>query len=108
MRIKVSPDEAERLLEGLENKAFQGALPNHWKVYNDGHVCATSVLWLFCWAKTGMGSAKAEKAARELFDRIMEKSFIYCNARIPHKELAKKYRYSKDEQDVEDKLAERL
>lgn len=108
MKLKVSADEVRRQFEKLEHEDFQEAIPTHWKVYEDGHVSATSVLWLFCWAKTGMNSEDAAETAREIFDDIMDKSFEFCDGRIPHDDFARKYRYSEDKQFVENNLAVRL
>jgi hypothetical protein len=108
MKIRVSPDEVMRQFAKLEHEEFQEAIPTHWTVYKDGHVKAQSVLWLFCWAKTGMNSLEAAETAEEIFDAIMDKPFNYCDARIPHDDFARKYRYSEDDQYVENNLAVRL
>lgn len=108
MKLKVSPEEALRLLNRLEHETFQEALKTHWEVEPDGHVWATSVCWLFCWGKTGMGNEDAAEAAREIFDAIMDKPFAYCDKRIPHDDFARKYRYKENTQDIENNLAVRL
>lgn len=108
MKLKVTIQEAARELRRLEHESFQDAIKEHWHVYPDGQVKAQSVLWLFCWAKTGMNSEEAAEAAEEIFDKIMEKPFRYCEPRIPHDDFARKYRYSTDDQFVENNLAVKL
>lgn len=108
MKLKVTPVDARRLFENLEHEDFQNAIPTHWEVYEDGHVSATSVLWLFCWAKTGMNSEEAAETAREIFNDIMDKPFEFCDEKVRLYDFAVKYRYHSDKQFVENNLAIKL
>jgi hypothetical protein len=59
----------------------------------DGTVTAQSVLWLFCWGKTGMNSENARRVAVQVFDEIMPISFIQLDALVVH-EYARRSRYA--------------
>jgi hypothetical protein len=108
MKLKVTTQEALFEFSKLDHEEFRDAIKEHWYVYPDGHVKAQSVLWLFCWAKTGMNSEEAAEIAEEIFDKIMDKPFNFCDPHIPHDDFARKYRYSIDDQFVENNLAVRL
>jgi hypothetical protein len=107
MELRVSHGEELEIFEELQSFYFQQAISKNWDVFPNNHVKAQSVLWLFCWAKTGLTSETHAKIARRIFNKIMSKSYEYCNDRIPH-EFARKYRYSKNDQLVENKLAKLL
>jgi hypothetical protein len=64
-------------------------------VLEDGRVPEESVNWLFCWAKTGMGSKAAAQDARRVFDTILPMSFAEYDRRVDH-EYARAHRYQAD------------
>ena|ERR1022692_3304464 len=102
MRLLVSNEEAEQLIGTIPHRTCVDASRNHWIVSDQGDARAQSVLWLFCWAKTGMGNRKAERAARDVFDRLFAMKFSAFDDRIDH-QYARDHRYS--EFDLEAELA---
>ena len=62
--------EAPEALAAVPHKRFQDVLAGHWHVDADGAIDGRSVCWLYCWAKTGMGSLKAAEAAQAAFDQV--------------------------------------
>lgn len=105
MTLLVTNEEAAQLIEAIPNRTCVDASRNHWIVSDEGNARAQSVLWLFCWAKTGMGRKNAERAARETFDLLFPIKFAEFDARIAH-QYARDNRYS--EYDLEAELATRL
>lgn len=93
MRLKVSNQQASELLETIPHQRCLNAIPAQWRVTPDGKASAQSVLWLFCWAKTGMNSPGAAQAAKEVFNQIFPIRFEEAEARIPH-EYAREKRYA--------------
>lgn len=101
--LRVTQEHALRALDRIDHATFRKALEDgHWNVDNNGHVKAQSVCWLFCWAKSGMGSKRAAKAARLAFDEILDVSYLEFDSHINY-DLAKKVRYSNH--DIESELA---
>jgi hypothetical protein len=94
IQLKVPPDEAESFLLGVINDKFSEAIPEHWRVDEQGYVKAQSILWLFCWAVTGMGSLDSAEEAREVFEKVLPFTYGFFRARVPH-EWARQYRYAK-------------
>ena len=79
MFLKVSPKDARRRLEAIQNihKKYREALTHHWR---DPHASGAavdprSVCWLFCWAKSGLNSTYARDEARRVFNQIFDKSY---------------------------------
>src|SRR4051812_33557991 len=105
MRLIVDNAEAERLIASIPHSNCVGASQNNLGVSDLGNARAQSVLWLFCWAKTGMGSRKAARAAQDVFDRILPMSFTQFDALVDH-QFARDNRYSEFELEAE--LAIRL
>jgi hypothetical protein len=103
--LKITHDEALEYLEGIDNSAFQKALPQNWHADVNGYVRAQSVLWLFCWAKTGMGKQEMAEEAQAVFDVIFPFSYNYCEARVDH-EWAREKRYANG--DMEEELSLKL
>jgi len=101
IKIQVSRDEAENLMDTVFHKTFQKARKIHWRINEDGYIWPQSVLWLFCWAKTGMGSKKTAQASQQIFDKIFPFSYNFFNSRIPHN-YAREKRYSNE--DIEKEL----
>jgi len=77
------------------------AIDDHWKVDRDGKVRAQSVLWLFCWAKTGMNSELARQASVRVLNNILPRGFADLDALLDH-EYAREARYSS--RNIEDEL----
>lgn len=105
MRLNVPNYEALQLLESVPHKTCRRAIQTHWRTTQAGDVAAQSVLWLFCWAKTGMNSPEAAAVSRELFDRLFPVSFSDFDSRVPHN-YARTNRYPVG--DIEGELAEML
>ena len=93
MRLKTSVENARKLLLSIPHQTCARAISHCWKVNPDGTVAAQSVLWLFCWGKTGMNSEIARRAAAEVFDEIMPISFGQLDALVDH-EYARRARYA--------------
>jgi hypothetical protein len=94
MRLKVTTQHARTLIDQIPHSTCVRAAAQRWHVADDGTVRAQSVLWLFCWAKTGMGSPVAAEEARRVFDLILPVTFDQVNARVDH-EYARRGRYSR-------------
>ena len=92
-RLKCSAHEAQVALEAVPHKRFQDVLTVHWHVDGAGNIDGRSVCWLFCWAKTGMGSQKAAERAQEAFEQVVDVSYSLFDARVDH-EWAREKRYS--------------
>ena len=105
--LRVSNDEARSALRGVPHETFQNATNHNWKVDDDGTVDGCSVCWLYCWAKTGMGSPKAAAAAERVFDEVLSSSFDRFDAAVDH-EWARWARYASDRRAVEAELARLL
>jgi hypothetical protein len=93
VKLKISPEAARILILSIPHKTCAKALADHWRVRPDGSVATQSILWLFCWAKTGMNSAEARLVAAQVFDQLLPIAFNDCDRAIDH-EYARKYRYS--------------
>ncbi len=93
--LAVSPSVALAHLRAIPHARCQSAIENHWHV--DGKkVRPQSICWLYCWAKTGMGSEAAAGEARRVFDEILSLGFSAFAARVPH-DWARKARYSSED-----------
>jgi hypothetical protein len=68
MRLRVSLEESRKLIDEIPHETCRSAAERRWTISADGTVPATSVNWLFCWGRTGMGSRKAAQAAHKVFD----------------------------------------
>ena len=53
VKLKVSWEESERLLNTIDDATFQDARRNYWIVSHNGYIRAQASVWFFCWAKTG-------------------------------------------------------
>jgi hypothetical protein len=92
LHLTVPVDEARRRIYLIPHATCQYAAEHHWNVLDDGTVPEESVNWLFCWAKTGMGSRPAALAARSVFDGILPTTFVQYDAAVDH-EYARAHRY---------------
>jgi hypothetical protein len=93
LKNTTSPSRVLQLLGSIPHATCQSAVGNHWIVAGIDHVRAQSVLWLFCWAKTGQGSERARLAAVEASNEIFSVPFDRFDKYIAH-DWARKYRYS--------------
>ena len=93
MKLTVGIDEACRRVEQIPHATCRSAAEHHWNVFEDRSVPEESVDWLFCWAKTGMGSAAAAREAKNVFDAILPVSFVEYDSSVNH-EYARAHRYS--------------
>jgi len=84
IKLQVSPEEATAWLNSISNRKLERALINNWHCNQEGYVSAQSVLWLYCWAKTGMGSEQAAQAAQSVFDRIFPFTYGFFDSRLDH------------------------
>ncbi|MEQ1731428.1 MAG: hypothetical protein ABL982_23910 [Vicinamibacterales bacterium] len=122
--LKVSERAARAEVARIPHKRCQDAIPTGWERNSGGggnpgggntrgggnpgrNIDGRSVCWLFCWAKTGMGSPPAEEAARQAFDAIMRIGFDRFNVLVLHED-ARSWRYSDDGPAVDRHLAELL
>ena len=93
MNLKVTMDESKRQLRSIPHQTCFKAIDKHWMMNEDGTIKAQSVLWLFCWAKTGQSSDHARQVAAHVFDNILPISFAKLDAVLDH-EYARKKRAS--------------
>lgn len=84
MNLLLPNETALRLLQSIPHSTCSKAILARWRVTPEGAVKAQSVLWLFCWAKTGMNSFEAARASREIFDRLLPVKFDEFDSRVPH------------------------
>lgn len=83
VKLKVTPDEALMRLRSVPHETFHKAM-GRWHVDNSGNVRAQSVCWLFCWAKTGMGSDYAAAASQHVFNDILNITYERFDALVGH------------------------
>lgn len=94
IQLRVSKSESISLLSGIQHHTLQDAINRNWTVDDDNYVRAQSVLWLFCWGKTGMGSEVTAYEVRKLWNELFSFSFEAMDSRVNH-EYARKMRYAK-------------
>ncbi len=105
MRLKVSPEDASKLVHSIPHKTCSDGVANNWRLHSDGTVCAQSVFWLFCWGKTGMNSDNARSSAVRVFDALFPVSFSQFDRVVKH-EYARQARYAA--QNIEHEMDEIL
>jgi len=105
MYLKKSIEEARKMVLSIPHTTCNRAVAENWSVEPDGRVRAQSVLWLFCWAKTGMNSAHARQVSIRIFDEILPISFADFDAAVDH-EYARSSRYASH--DIEHELEDLL
>ena len=93
IRLEVSPQKAESLIDSISPKKCKENRPLYWKTEANGCVRFPSVCWLFCWAYSGAGSPRVAEEARSVFDAILNISYDEFN-RIVGYENSQKYRYN--------------
>jgi len=97
MKLNVSFPKSKELLKTIPHNTCLQAINNNWELMGTNEVKAKSACWLFCWAKTGMGVAKAKKRSIEVFDEIFGAgSFASFDSKVEH-EWARFARYSLSE-----------
>jgi hypothetical protein len=108
MKVSTSFSTARKLLGEIPHITCQRAVKKHWRRDSNDGALVQSVLWLFCWAKNGMGSGAAESKAREIFDHLRPegRSFTDFDRRVGYS-YAVRNRYSSDAH-VEDEVKRRL
>lgn len=90
--LKVSPQKAKMWIDQIPHENCRRGGNTCWSVNSDGAVSEKSVNWLYCWAMTGQGSARARDEARLVFDKVLSVSFVTYNSAVSH-EYARKHRY---------------
>lgn len=93
VKLKLDKGDAEAWILSVQNDKFQEAVKGNWIVDEEGNVKAQSVLWLFCWAVTGMGSIDTAVEVQDVFDNIFPFTYNSFKSKVPH-EWARKYRYA--------------
>ncbi len=94
IKLKVTPTEALRELNTIDHLTCQRAISKRWVIEQNGDVRPQSILWLFCWAVTGMGSDHAAEAAKKAFNNIFNQSYDWLSRKISH-DYARRNRYKK-------------
>ncbi len=105
MRMRVSANDAVALIRRIPHAGCQKAARRNWVEGGEAGVTAQSICWLFCWAKTGMGSEAAARQAQQAFDTIFDGSYHWFDSKVPH-EWARRARYARG--DIEDDLGRYL
>ena len=84
MRLDTTAERANALVASIPHKSCTKAIPTHWIIRSDGSVSAQAVLWLFCWAKTGMNSEDARTHALHAFNEILPVRFSDLDLLVDH------------------------
>lgn len=100
MQMKVSAATALSILRSIPHERCQTGIATRWRTSGD-EATAQSVLWLYCWAVTGMGSTEAASSAQRAFDAILVIPYGRFASRVPH-DWAQHNRYSP--RDIEHEL----
>ena len=106
IRLTVSPEIVEDLFKTVKHDKFQESRHRHWRVTGDGSVRDQSVLWFFCWAENGDGSAETAVACEDIFNEIFAFSFDFFKSRVGY-DYANRFRYSPSDY-IEQEVAEML
>ena len=102
--LVVSKDKALLKILSIPHEICKQGFKSHWHVDADNRVKAQSVCWLYCWAKTGMGSNKAAFEAEQIFNNILNIKVSDFDTRVPDAhEWARKNRYTPN--DIENEFA---
>jgi hypothetical protein len=105
IKLSVTFEKAKSLISEIPHQCCHKGVMRHWNRGGNAGVTAQSICWLFCWAKTGMGSQLAAGGAQRVFNAIFNKSFDWFDARVDYK-WARGARYTK--KDIESELQHRL
>ena len=103
LQMKVTAQEAEKILKTIQHPTCQEGVKNHWCIRN-GQPTAQSICWLFCWATTGQqGSDDTIQEAQRAFDDIFDCTYDWLNSRARFTlDIACKLRYKPG--DIENKF----
>ncbi|HPW17815.1 MAG TPA: hypothetical protein PLP83_05485 [Candidatus Aminicenantes bacterium] len=93
VQLKLDVYDAEAWIHSVQNNRFQEAIEGNWFVDGQGRVKAQSVLWIYCWAVTGMGSIDTARDVQEVFDRIFPFTYNFFKSKVDH-EWAREKRYA--------------
>jgi hypothetical protein len=108
MEMRLSYTASLKLLDSIPHAAFQKARENNWRLNPKSKIEPQSICWLFCWAKTGMGSEKAKRESEKVFDELFGKSkFLNFDLRIGHN-CATWARYKHGNEKIEQKLCSKF
>ena len=92
IKVRVPFEESKRLVLAIPHRMAQKAAAYHWKPGGDAGVTAQSICWLYCWAKTGLGSEQAAHASKYAFNQTFDRSYEWLDSKIDH-EWARSARY---------------
>lgn len=102
LRHEVTPADGRAQILTIPHANCRHAVQRgRWRVLPGGVVAQPSLLWLFCWAKTGQGSPAARDVARAVFNAIIQPDppppvgltpYEWADGRIDHGD-AKRHRY---------------
>lgn len=93
LKLKVSPVEAEEILDSVPHDKFQKSRKKYWVVKEDGNIRPQSIFWLFCWAFNGDRSADAAAWCEDVFNQIMPFSYDDFLAKVGY-DVSNRLRYS--------------
>lgn len=105
IKLSVTFGRARALIEEIPHQRCHKGVMRHWNPGGNAGVTAQSICWLFCWAKTGMGSQLAACEAQRVFNAIFNNSFDWFDARVGY-EWARDARYTN--KDIESEFQQRL
>lgn len=90
--MKVSEQEAEKILSRIHHSTFRWGLDKWWR---PKYGTAQRICWLFCWGnKNWKNQADTTKKVREAFDAIFNKPYDWFEQKISL-EQADIFRYMK-------------
>jgi hypothetical protein len=92
IKLRVPFDEAKQLISAIPHQRAQSGSENNWNQGGRSGVTAQSICWLYCWAKTGLGSEKAAREAKSVFSQMFDRPYEWLDSRINH-EWARSARY---------------
>ena len=84
----LSAQDAAKIISQNPHANCRSGLRRHFRdhIYQDEHgrdqVKAQSICWLYCWATTGRGSAKAARQAREAFNQMFEPGYDWLPPKL--------------------------
>ena len=93
VQLKIDKADAEAWIQSVQNDKFKDAIKKNWLVDDQGQVIAQSILWLYCWAVTGMGSIDTALEVQEAFDHIFPFTYNFFKSKVDH-DWARENRYA--------------
>lgn len=77
VKINLPSESIDSLLNSVEHVSFQRSRNKNWIFDSKKNtVTASSICWLFCWAKTGMSSDSAREQSRIVFNELLRNSSL--------------------------------